>query len=197
MELLKERPAPPTTNAAEGLPRRPWTLTDIKKMMAAGIIGEHERFELIGGEIVPMSPKGVRHETLKMDLNRFWAKRLSHDLNMLTETTLYVTETEFREPDFVFWPRSILVKDLKPAVIQLLVEVADSSSVVRYDRQGARLCRLRHCRVLGRRRRPPGHPCSPGAGGWRLSAHPANGPEGVAEAPAAARAVPEAGGPRR
>jgi len=127
MELLKERPAPPTTNAAEGLPRRPWTLTDIKKMMAAGIIGEHERFELIGGEIVPMSPKGIHHETLKKDLNRFWAKHLPDDLDMLTETTLYVTETEFREPDFVFWPHSIPVKDLKPAVIQLLVEVAHSS----------------------------------------------------------------------
>jgi Uma2 family endonuclease len=127
MQLLKVRPTPPTTLAAEGLPRRPWTLTDIRRMMAAGIIGEHERFELIGGEIVPMSPKGIQHETLKMNLNRFWAKQLPAGLNMLTETTLYVSETEFREPDFVFWPSSIPVKDLKPPVIQLLVEVADTS----------------------------------------------------------------------
>ena len=107
--------------------RRPWTLADIRRMMAAGIIGEDERFELIGGDIVPMSHKGIRHEVLKKELNKYWAARLPASLDMLTETTLYVTETEFREPDFVFWPRSIHVKDLKPAVIQLLVEVADSS----------------------------------------------------------------------
>ncbi len=31
-------------------------------MVARGIILEDERFELIGGEVVPMSPKGARHE---------------------------------------------------------------------------------------------------------------------------------------
>ena len=127
MEMLRERPATPTTNAAEGLPRRPWTLTDIKRMMAAGIIGEKERFELIGGEIVPMSPKGNSHELVKMELTQYWAQRKPTDTAMLTETTLYITETEFREPDFVFWPRALSVTGLKPKVIQLLVEVADSS----------------------------------------------------------------------
>lgn len=41
--------APATTQAAEGLPRRLWTLVEIEAMVAAGIIDEDERFELIGG----------------------------------------------------------------------------------------------------------------------------------------------------
>ena len=34
-------------------------------MVAEGIILEDERFEMIGGEVVPMSPKGNRHELVK------------------------------------------------------------------------------------------------------------------------------------
>ena len=56
---------PPTTQAAEGLPRRPWTVAEIEAAVAAGIIDEDERFELLGGEVVPMSPKGARHELVK------------------------------------------------------------------------------------------------------------------------------------
>jgi len=49
---------PVTTQAAEGMPRRAWTVAEVEAMVAAGIIAETERIELIGGEIVPMSPKG-------------------------------------------------------------------------------------------------------------------------------------------
>ena len=54
-----------TTQAAEGLTRRRWTVAEIEAMTRAGILDEDERFELIGGEIVPMSSKGIQHETLK------------------------------------------------------------------------------------------------------------------------------------
>jgi hypothetical protein len=40
---------PPTTTAAEGLPRRRFTVDEIYQMTAAGIWHEHERIELIGG----------------------------------------------------------------------------------------------------------------------------------------------------
>jgi Uma2 family endonuclease len=117
----------PTTRAAEGLPRRPWTIADIERMVEAGIIGEKERFELIGGEIVPMSPKGNWHENVKRALNRHWTKALPPELEVLTETTLRIDPKNFREPDFVFWPSSVPVSDLAPRHVQLTVEVADSS----------------------------------------------------------------------
>ena len=53
------------TRAAEGLPRRRFTVAEVEAMVAAGVMKEHERFELIGGELVPMSPKGNRHEVVK------------------------------------------------------------------------------------------------------------------------------------
>ena len=52
------------TSAAEGLPRRRFTVAEVEAMVAAGVMEEDERVELIGG-LVPMSPKGNHHEVLK------------------------------------------------------------------------------------------------------------------------------------
>ena len=123
---VRQQP-PTTTQAAEGLPRRAWTVAEIEWMVEAGIIHEHERIELIGGEIVPMSAKGAFHETVKKDLNRFWAKRIPDDVDVIPETTFRTGERDFREPDFVFWPRALGVRGLKPHVVLLVVEVSDSS----------------------------------------------------------------------
>ena len=55
------------TSSAEGLPRRRFTVAEVEAMVAAGVMEEDERVELIGGE-VPMSPKGNHHEVLKIAL---------------------------------------------------------------------------------------------------------------------------------
>jgi Uma2 family endonuclease len=127
MNLHVRQIGPETTQGAEGLPRRAWTLAEVEQMVEAGIIGRHERFELIDGEIVPMSPKGAFHENVKRALNRFWTKALPAETEVLTETTLRIGSREFREPDFVFWPGSVAVADLKPEHLQLTVEISDSS----------------------------------------------------------------------
>ena len=57
-----------TTSAAEGLPRRRFTVAEVEAMVAAGVMEEDERVELIGGELVPMSPKGNHHEVVKTAL---------------------------------------------------------------------------------------------------------------------------------
>jgi hypothetical protein len=52
-------------------------------------------------------------------------------IDIITETTLRVGQDEFYEPDFLFWPRSIPLKDVTAATALLIVEVADTS--LRYD----------------------------------------------------------------
>jgi Uma2 family endonuclease len=133
-EHLRPNRFPGTTQAAEGLPRRRWTVSEIKAMVAQGIILEDERFELVGGEVVPMSPKGVRHELVKKALQQRWIPLIAGSpVDLLTETTLYIGIDEFREPDFLFWPRSIPLQDVTAASALLIVEVADTS--LRYDLQ--------------------------------------------------------------
>jgi Uma2 family endonuclease len=119
---------PVATSRADGLPRRKWTIDDIEKMVEAGIVGEKERFELIDGEIVPMSPKGIWHENLKRKLNIHFARALPDDVGMATETTLRHTQHDYLEPDFIFWPETQPLLDVRARDLLLLVEVADTSA---------------------------------------------------------------------
>jgi Uma2 family endonuclease len=125
-------PVPETTQAAEGLPRRPWTVAEIEAMMSAGIIDEDERFELIGGEVVPMLPKGGRHEMVKVELNRHFQRTIAEDLSIAPETTLRLDPKSFLEPDFCVFPRSIAPGDMRGYDVLLAVEVSDTS--LAYDR---------------------------------------------------------------
>ena len=117
----------PTTTAAEGLPRRRFTVAELERMAAAGILREDERIELIGGEIVPMSPKGRRHEILKAALTVYWARVLPPDVMFIAETTFRLTEDTYLEPDFVFYPREGGWDGLNTETALLVVEVSDSS----------------------------------------------------------------------
>lgn len=121
------RPMSRTTTAAEGLPRRLFTVAELERMVEAGILEEDERIELIGGEVVPMSPKGNRHELLKAALNIYWVKKLPADLMVVTETTFRFTEDTYLEPDFVFYPKASGLKQLSAGTARLVVELADSS----------------------------------------------------------------------
>jgi Uma2 family endonuclease len=131
-EHLRPISLPGTTRAAEGLPRRRWSVAEIEAMVAEGIILEDERFELIGGEVVPMPPKGNRHELVKKALQQYWTPLIvGSPIDLITQTTLRVGQDEFYEPDFLFWPRSIPLKEVTAAHALLIVEVADTS--LRYD----------------------------------------------------------------
>jgi Uma2 family endonuclease len=112
------------------MPRRRFTVAELEAMTTAGILLEDERIELIGGEIVPMSPKGNHHELLKAALNVYWASRLPPDSMFVTETTFRFTEDTYLEPDFVFYPRGGL-RELSGTNAKLVVEIADSS--LHYD----------------------------------------------------------------
>jgi Uma2 family endonuclease len=120
-----------TTNAAEGMVGRAFTIAELEEMTAAGVLLEDERIELIGGEIVPMSPKGNQHEVTKTALTHYWSARLPKDLTFTTETTFRFTEDTYLELDFVFYPKAGGLAGLSPATAKLVVEIADSS--LRYD----------------------------------------------------------------
>ena len=124
---MNHQPFPRTTVAAEGLPRRPFTVAEIERMVAAGILAEDERIELVGGEIVPMSPKGNHHEILKAALNLYWVPRLPSAMGLITETTFHLSDDSYLEPDFVFYPKASGIRGLSPETARLVVEIADTS----------------------------------------------------------------------
>jgi Uma2 family endonuclease len=126
------------TTAAEGFPRRAFTVEDISRMIEAGIIGEDEKFELIEGEIFMMAAKGIAHEQIKSALLVAVARVLPDDLTMGVETTLRLTNTIMLEPDIAVFPKKLFRKSaagfaqLDPGEARLVVEVAVSS--LSYDK---------------------------------------------------------------
>ena len=122
-----DAPPPNTTRAAEGLPRRRFTVQEIEAFVEAGVMAENERFELIGGEIVPMSPKGMRHERIKMWLNEFLIRNLPRSFATNPETTFRLSEDTFLEPDFVVFERASGLEGLAGGTCLLAIEIGVSS----------------------------------------------------------------------
>ncbi len=129
---LRPTDLPLETQAAEGLPRRCWSVAEIEEMVRAGIIDEDEHFELIGGEVVPMSPKGVGHELIRMVLNRFLQRAAPEHLTIASVTTLRLDARTFVEPDFCVFSRDLDLKELDGPAVLLAIEIADSS--LAYDK---------------------------------------------------------------
>lgn len=128
------RPAslPNTTQAADGLPRRRFSVAEMRAMAEAGILDPNERFELIGGEAVPMNPKGIQHERIKAALLRFWMRIAADDIGVIPETTFTLSDDTFLEPDITIYPIPPSLEGLNGATALLCVEVSDSS--LAYDR---------------------------------------------------------------
>jgi Uma2 family endonuclease len=126
------------TTAAEGFPRRAFTVDDVSRMIEAGIIREDEKFELIEGEIVMMAAKGIVHERTKSALNIAVVRALPDDLTMGVEVTLRLTNTIMLEPDIAVFPKELFKKSstgfaqLDPGEAYLVIEVAVSS--LAYDK---------------------------------------------------------------
>jgi Uma2 family endonuclease len=123
--------APRVTSAAEGLPRRRFTVAEVEAMVAAGVMEEDERVELIGGELVPMSPKGNHHKVVKAALLQRWYRAAPQGFGLVPETTFRLSEDTYLEPDVVIYPRASGIRGLTGANVLLVVEIADLS--LRYD----------------------------------------------------------------
>lgn len=116
-----------STTAADGWPRRAFTVAEVERMVDTGVIERDERFELIGGEIVLMAPKGLLHEVLKTLLIERWIKAKPDDLLLTPETTFRIDDLTYVEPDIVVYRRSDGLAGLRPETALLVVEIADNS----------------------------------------------------------------------
>jgi Uma2 family endonuclease len=116
-----------TTQVADGLPRRAWTVDEVERMVEVGILREPEPFELIGGELVAMAPKDRRHEVLRTELALYWGDRRARDFKIASETPLRLGQHDAPEPDLIVFPASLLAPDVRADTVLLVVEVADSS----------------------------------------------------------------------
>jgi Uma2 family endonuclease len=120
-----------TTLAAEGLPRRRWTIGELEELSRHGVFGgidrEHERFELIGGEIVPMSPKGNRHENVRTYMAHTLSRMSPEAVWVSSEPQFNLADDLYTVPDILVHPADVRVYDVRGATALLVIEIADSS----------------------------------------------------------------------
>ena len=122
-------PQPATTQVADGLPRRAFTVDDVERMLRAGILREPEPFELIGGELVARAAKSRQHEVLRTELVLYWADRRARDIKIASETPLRLGEHDAPEPDVIVYPASVRAPDVRADTALLVVEIGDASLV--------------------------------------------------------------------
>jgi Uma2 family endonuclease len=125
--------------AADGLPRRAFSVDDIHRMIEAGIFSEDERFELIEGDLVMMSPKHVAHERVKHLLTMALVRAAPEGMFVGIEATLQLARDILVEPDITVISKSVYdvppktFAQPRPEDVLLLIEVAVSS--LAYDRR--------------------------------------------------------------
>lgn len=122
----------PTTRAAEGLPRWSWSVSEIERLSAGGYFRDDDRFELVGGEIVPMSPKGRRHELIRGDLGYRFTRAAPDGVFVISEPQFNLAEDTYTVPDVLIHPKAIKTPDVRGEYALLVVEVAETS--LAYDR---------------------------------------------------------------
>ena len=126
------------TRAAEGFPRRAFTVDDISRMIEAGIIGEDENFELIEGDLVVMAAKRVGHDGIKNAFTMALAKSAPEGVFVAIECTLQLASNVLVEPDITVISQRVYAAHSKsfarprPEDVHLLIEIATSS--LAYDR---------------------------------------------------------------
>ena len=116
-----------TTQAAEGVPRYWWTTAELLRLAGMGAFDHDKPFELIGGEIVPISPQGRPHEVIREDLERCLRKRETDEVHVIAEPQLNFADDSYTIPDILVKPSSLRSPDVRGDTALLVIEIADSS----------------------------------------------------------------------
>ncbi|MEL6969216.1 MAG: Uma2 family endonuclease [Bacteroidota bacterium] len=107
-----------------------WTTTEFHQMVAAGILDEDSRVELINGQILHMSPVGRFHAACVSYLNDWLVQLLREAYIIRVQDPIYLDEYSEPEPDIAIVKRrpDFYAAGLPtPADIEILIEVADTS----------------------------------------------------------------------
>jgi Uma2 family endonuclease len=113
--------------------RRRFTVHDYHRMAEADILHEDDRVELIGGEILEMSPVGGRHAACVREINHLLSRQLGDELRADVQSPVRLSEQEEPQPDLaVLRTRDYAGLLPTPEDVLLLIEIADTS--LTYDR---------------------------------------------------------------
>jgi Uma2 family endonuclease len=117
---------------ATAAPLHRLSLEDVRSMVAAGVMDEDARVELVEGVLVDLSPIGPEHDGALAWLTRAFV-RACGDEHEVRIQSLFLTPDGFLLPDLMVV--GLLPRTQQPVTAQLVIEVAHSSR--RRDREKA------------------------------------------------------------
>ena len=106
---------------------RRWTTAELIARIEAGLLDPDEEFELIHGEVVPMSPEGRFDLNLRQDLSHFLNRKLLKGIRVDGETQFNLAPDTYRKPDILLRHATISAYDVRGPDALLVVEISDSS----------------------------------------------------------------------
>ncbi|MBX9924833.1 MAG: Uma2 family endonuclease [Hyphomicrobiaceae bacterium] len=107
--------------------RRAWTAAEYARMAECGVWADHDRIELLAGDIISMAAKGNRHEIVRTELTVHWADTRPPGIKFASEAPLWLDDRSVPEPDIILFPSAMKVTEVTGRTVLLVVEVADSS----------------------------------------------------------------------
>lgn len=115
--------------------RKRFTTVEYEQIAAAGILGEDERFELLEGEIVAMSPLGPQHSATVTRLTELFYELGISGITIRVQDPIRLGDYSSPQPDIAVVNRRsdrYAGGHPEPEDVLLLIEVSESS--LAYDR---------------------------------------------------------------
>jgi len=109
---------------------RRFTVDEYHRMGEAGVLHEDDRVELLDGQIVQMSPIGIRHAACVNRLTALFVGRAGNQATVSIQNPLILGEYEEPQPDVVvlrYRADGYQIAHPRPPDTLLVVEVADTS----------------------------------------------------------------------
>jgi Uma2 family endonuclease len=112
-----------------------FTTQEFERMSELGILSADTRFELIGGEIIQMSPIGWKHMRCVNNLNRMLVLALVNRAIVSIQNPIVLSERDEPQPDVAILHLSANEHSSipLPADVSFVIEVADST--LQYDKR--------------------------------------------------------------
>ena len=113
-----------------------FTVDDYYRMAEVGIIGPEERVELIDGQIVQMSPRGIRHIAATHRANTLFTEALGRRVIVSVQNPLRLDRFNEPQPDIIILKPQrdfYASRNSGPEDASLVIEISDTS--LSYDRK--------------------------------------------------------------
>lgn len=108
------------------------TVDEYYKMAEVGILKPDERVELINGEIIQMSPIGIRHRNCVNNFTKILNRLVPDKFIVSPQNPVRIDADDEPVPDIAVVKANAINKDFSPEDVVLLIEVADTT--YSYDR---------------------------------------------------------------